>query len=280
MNLTNYHSHCNYCDGQASVEEFVKAAIEQGFTSYGISSHAPLPFRTRWAMKEKYVLDYLAMCACMKELYSSQIDIYTGLEIDYLNDEINPASSRYQQLALDYRIGSVHMLYDEDRKLHDIDCQPEKFREIVDTYFEGNLEMVIRLYIVRILRMVSLGGFDILGHADKVFYNASHYHPHLLEEDWYNKLIREYFETIAEDGRCMVEINTKAYRTKGVFFPNQKFFGLLRELGIQVLVNSDAHYPMKINEGRKEALLALKEAGFKTVMELHGGYWEREFIKV
>ena len=27
-NHTNYHSHCNFCDGRGAMEEFVKAAIE------------------------------------------------------------------------------------------------------------------------------------------------------------------------------------------------------------------------------------------------------------
>mgnify|MGYP002240907403 CR=1 FL=1 len=43
-NLTNYHSHCLYCDGRANMEDFIRFAISEGFTSYGISSHAPLPF--------------------------------------------------------------------------------------------------------------------------------------------------------------------------------------------------------------------------------------------
>ena len=43
-NLTNYHSHSLYCDGRASMEDFVRFALSEGFTSYGFSSHAPLPF--------------------------------------------------------------------------------------------------------------------------------------------------------------------------------------------------------------------------------------------
>ena len=39
-NLTNYHSHCLYCDGRANMEDFIRFAISAGFTSYGISSHA------------------------------------------------------------------------------------------------------------------------------------------------------------------------------------------------------------------------------------------------
>ena len=39
-NLTNYHSHSLYCDGRASMEDFVRFALSEGFTSYGFSSHA------------------------------------------------------------------------------------------------------------------------------------------------------------------------------------------------------------------------------------------------
>ena len=50
-NLTNYHSHSLYCDGRASMEDFVRFALSEGFTSYGFSSHAPLPFSTAWTME-------------------------------------------------------------------------------------------------------------------------------------------------------------------------------------------------------------------------------------
>ena len=33
-NLTNYHSHCLYCDGRANMEDFIRFAISAGFTSY------------------------------------------------------------------------------------------------------------------------------------------------------------------------------------------------------------------------------------------------------
>mgnify|MGYP000074504520 CR=1 FL=1 len=53
MDLCTYHSHCNFCDGKAPAEDFVKAAIEAGFHSYGISSHSPLPFETRWSLRKR-----------------------------------------------------------------------------------------------------------------------------------------------------------------------------------------------------------------------------------
>jgi histidinol-phosphatase (PHP family) len=45
-------------------------------------------------------------------------------------------------------------------------------------------------------------------------------------------------------------------------------------LGIRVQVNSDAHYPERINNARFEGLAALKKAGFTSVVEWHGGKWE------
>lgn len=46
-NLTNYHSHSLYCDGRANMEDFIRFALSEGFTSYGFSSHAPRRFLQR-----------------------------------------------------------------------------------------------------------------------------------------------------------------------------------------------------------------------------------------
>ncbi len=273
MNLTNYHSHCSFCDGRAPLEEFVKAAIAQGFTSYGVSSHAPLPFPTKWTMEWEQMPAYLEETTALKQKYAGQIELYTGLEIDYLNEESHPAVERFCALPLDYRIGSVHLLYNDEGEVVDIDVSAEAFRTIVDTHFGGDLDRVIRMYYRSLRRMVELGGFDIVGHADKMHYNASYYRPGVLDEPWYDTLMHDYFAEIARQG-YMVEINTKAFFQLGTFYPNERYFPLFKELGIQVQVNSDAHYPEKINSGRSEALAALKKAGYTTVMEMYGGKWE------
>ena len=245
-NLTNYHSHCLYCDGRANMEDFIRFAISEGFSSYGISSHAPLPFSTAWTMEW------------------DRMD---------LNEESHPAIPRFQELPLEYRIGSVHMLYSPQGKVVDIDTPADIFRQLIDAHFEGDLDYVVHLYYKNLLRMVELGGFDILGHADKMHYNASCYRPGLLDEPWYDALVRDYFAEIARHG-YIVEINTKSYHDLGTFYPNERYFPLLKELGIRVQVNSDAHYPERINNSRAEALAALKKVGFDTVVEWHGGQWK------
>lgn len=272
-NMTNYHSHCTFCDGPASMEDFVKEAIRQGFTSYGISSHAPLPFPTRWTMEREDVPDYLHEICRLKQQYAGEIEIYAGMEIDYLDAGSNPGIEYFRQLPLDYRIGSVHLLESLEDGLIDIDTPVGRFKTILPLYFGNNLEKMVRKYFAKLMAMVETGGFDILGHADKMSYNASCCDPSLLESDWYNRLIQDYFSLVASKG-IMMEINTKAYDSTGVFFPNVKYFPLLRDLHIPVLVNSDAHFPARINSGRAEALAALKANGIPAVMELHHGEWE------
>lgn len=271
-NLTNYHSHSLYCDGRAAMEDFVRFALSEGFTSYGFSSHAPLPFPTFWTMEWDRMNDYLSEFRRLKVKYAERIELYIGLEIDYLNEESNPSTDRFRELPLDYRIGSVHMLTTDAGNIVDIDTSSDKYREIVDEHFDGDIVRVVQQYYRSLTRMLELGGFDIVGHADKMHYNASHYRPGLLDEPWYDQLVHTYFADIAQRG-YQVEINTKAYHDLGTFYPNERYYSFLHDLGVRVQVNSDSHYPERINSGRSEALQALKKAGYETVMEMYGGEW-------
>ncbi|MGL4292106.1 MAG: histidinol-phosphatase [Bacteroidales bacterium] len=271
-NLTNYHSHCNYCDGRAETEAFILEAIRQGFYSYGVSSHAPLPFSTHWSMEMTDLHAYIEHLDLLKKKYAGQIEIYTGLEIDYLTEKHHPAIPLFQDLKLDYRIGSVHLLEDINGDLADLDVAAPAFKDTIQSRFEGDLRQVVLMYFDKLIRMLNAGGFDIVGHADKISMNASHCDPSITQQVWYKQKIQEYFSLISRK-KVMMEINTKAYIDKGFFFPNRSNFDLIRELGIPVLVNSDAHYPEKINSGRREALECLLEFGIDTVRELKAGSW-------
>lgn len=276
-NRTNYHSHCSFCDGKAPMEEFIREAIRQGFTAYGISSHAPLPFDTAWTLDRNRVEDYFAEIRRLKELYSDQIEIYAGMEIDYLDETSHPASPYFQNLPLDYRIGSVHLMRDDNGAFVDIDTRPEVFAERLREHFGNDLGRLVQNYFAKLMRMVDTGGFDIVGHADKLYMNAEYCQPGITATTWYKETIHAYFERIARKG-LMVEINTKKFESTGCFSPSIEHFALLKELKIPVVVDSDAHIPFAVDSGRKEALCALKNAGFTHIMELHDGAWQETAI--
>ena len=157
-NLTNYHSHCSLCDGRAPMEDFVREAVRRGFTSYGISSHAPLPFPAVWTLDRGDVTTYLSEIERLKRSYAGRIELYAGMEIDYLDECDNPASDYFRQLPLDYRIGSVHLMHADDGGIVDIDTSPERFAEMLSGRFGGDLRRLTTAYFDKLIRMVRFRG--------------------------------------------------------------------------------------------------------------------------
>ncbi len=73
--------------------------------------------------------------------------------------------------------------------------------------------------------------------------------------------IRRVDELISEiiGADLVVEINTKAWRDYGRFFPSQRYWKRLIENNVTIVVDSDAHYPELIDASRREATDLLKK---------------------
>ena len=59
MIQSDYHLHCNYCDGKNSLEEMVSHAYLKGMRSVGVSPHFPLKYPNDWTMREERFCDYI-----------------------------------------------------------------------------------------------------------------------------------------------------------------------------------------------------------------------------
>lgn len=277
MQLSNYHSHCTFCDGRSTPEDFVKFAISHGFRAYGFSSHSPLPFETFWNMSKDDMPEYLEEINRLKEKYAGQLEIYTSLEIDYLDETYNPSIAYFQELPLDYRIGSIHFLPLSEHLSEDnmvcIDGAFADYKDSVDRYFEGKISKLVTRYFDSTLQMIEAGGIDIVGHMDKIYMNGHKCEGFSFDADWYQKPFKAVLDLIAQKG-LMVEVNTKNLTKKQQIFPRKEYLGLLKDMNIPVMVNSDCHYPDLVNDGRSEAFEILKEIGFRTTRELIKGSWQ------
>jgi len=277
MQPSNFHSHCTFCDGRSHPEDYIKFALAANFRAYGFSSHSPLPFETFWNMSAIDMPEYLNEITRLKEKYKDRIEIYTSLEIDYLDDTYNASIAYFQELSLDYRISSVHFIPWEnplsEANMTCIDGSSSDFLAAVEHRYQGNIQSVVEDFYHSSMRMVELGGFDVVGHMDKIYMNASRHPDFDMQSDWYRKLIEAYIDLIAEKG-LIVEINTKNYLRKKQTFPHLDLFKLLNKQSVPVMVNTDSHFPDLINAGRKEALQLLKAVGYQTTRELVGGKWE------
>lgn len=277
MQPSNFHSHCIFCDGRSYPEDYIKFALSANFRAYGFSSHSPLPFETCWNMSAADMPAYLNEIARLKEKYKDRIEIYTGLEIDCLDETYNASIPYFQELPLDYRISSIHFIPWRQPLLEAnmtcIDGSYSDFHTAIEERYRGNIRAVVADYYHSSMRMVESGGFDIVGHMDKIYMNAGRHPDFDRDADWYGRLLEEYIRLIAEKA-LIVEINTKNYLRKQQTFPHLSLFSLLKKYQIPVMVNTDSHFPELIHAGRTDVLQLLKAAGYRTTRELVNGKWE------
>lgn len=256
--LYNLHTHTQFCDGRSSIEEFCDAAERLGFTHLGFSPHSPLPIDSPCNMDVEDVPAYIETVRRMRELHPS-LHIYTSMEVDYLSDDWGPATTCLDTLPLDYRIGSVHFIPDLDGKFVDIDGSEERFRTTLETRFDGDLRTLVNTFFNQSAQMIRTGGFDMIGHFDKIAQNASSVDPEIENSPWYRKRLSDLTEMIIESG-VAVELNTKIYNKNGRLFPNRNILNRLTDAGVTIVVNSDAHYADRLNAGRDEAFAILEAA--------------------
>jgi histidinol-phosphatase (PHP family) len=276
MQPSNFHSHCTFCDGHGQPEDYVEAALARHFRAYGFSSHSPLPFETSWNMSACNMPGYILEINRLKEKYSGRTEIYLGLEIDYLDETYNASIPYFQSLPLDYRIGSLHFLPWRqpltEENMTCIDGPFALFAAIVKERYGGDVRRITKHFFEVSMQMAETGGFDVVGHPDKIYMNGCLCPGFDLSADWYRKPFEDYVRLIAEKGYVM-EVNTKNFLRKGQTYPSLNSLKLIHKLRIPVMVNSDCHDPALVNDGRDEVLALLREAGFRTTREPAGGTW-------
>ncbi len=258
--LYNFHTHTQFCDGHAPMEDFVTAAINAHFTHLGFSPHSPIPFKSNCNMAKAEVPSYMSEIARLRKKYGDKINIYASMEIDYLGD-FGPSSSFFDSIPLDYRIGSVHFIpsFENPDEYVDIDGHFDSFKVKMGKYFHNDIERVVRTFYSQSMAMIEKGGFHMIGHFDKIGFNASMFRAGIGREPWYDTLVIDEFQSIM-DHHLIVEVNTKAWQEHQRFFPDARFFGLLKKYKAPVVFNSDAHFPSRLNAGRLEAMKMYDDA--------------------
>ena len=253
----NLHSHTQFCDGRGTMDQFARAAADAGILHYGFTPHSPVPFDTPCNMKADDVPAYLAEVERIRKKYDT-VQFYAGMEIDYLGPDWGPAHPYFSGLDLDYSIGSVHFLpaKSDPSRFIDVDGRPERFVQYMHEYFDDDIEYVVEEFYRRSSAMVRAGGFDILGHLDKIGANASYYLPGIERRRRYLDALNALVDDVIASGVC-VEINTKSLAQTGRIFPRETVVARLYRAHVPLLVNSDTHYPDLINAGRPYALSLL-----------------------
>ncbi|MCR5725237.1 MAG: histidinol-phosphatase [Treponema sp.] len=263
--MTNLHTHSTFCDGKASPEEMVQAALEAGLSVLGFSSHSIYPFSSDWHMAVEEHQAYCDEVRRLKEVYAGRIEIQLGFETDYISGMCVPSFERYAAFSPDFIIGSVHYIGDENYRFA-VDNTREELSRGIERVYNGNVREAVSHYFACEREMLQKGDFTIAGHLDLVRkFNGS---LQLFSEadSWYRQEVKATAQAVFKAG-VIAEINTGGMVRAGVPtpYPSPYFLEQLHELGVPVTVTSDAHSPEHISAKFDFAREYAKKAGYKEL---------------
>ncbi len=274
--LTNYHTHTVFCDGKAEPEEFIKAAVDRGFIALGFSAHAPVRQQESWTMAAETIPDYMNAIDNLRSKYADTIEIYNGMEVDYLPGELGPSSPFITDLGLDYILGAVHCIrLDKTDELLTVDGPAEDFRRILQEQFDGDRKAAVEHYFSLMQELITRHQPDMIAHFDVVKVRNRGEEHYKESDKWYRNAVLSALDAAAKTG-VIIEINTGGL-SRGktdTFYPAP---WILREAFIRdipITVNSDVHVPEKIDALCPEAAEAARKAGYTTKRVLLGGGWQ------
>ena len=281
MNWSNYHCHSNYCDGKGVLEDYIKEVLMQGIKSFGFSSHAPVPFELVWAMSQRKLSNYINEIDELKEKYKKNIQIYTGLEVDYIPGTMEPMHQDIVELSLDYTVGSVHFVGQfQDGTYFEVDKSRQVFVKAIDQLFSGNVRSLIQRYFELVRKMLTESKPTILGHLDKIKIHNTAGMLFDANANWYMDEMRHTLEVLATSG-TILEVNTRGlYKKKSnETYPSKWVLGEALKKDIPVTINSDAHHPKEITSNFKSAASILREIGYRSTYQLWDGEWKKSYLK-
>lgn len=276
MPWTNYHSHSHYCDGKSPLEDHVKAAIRAGMYAFGFSSHSPVRFSSSWNMPLERLDEYLKEARALKEKYKDQIQLYVGLELDFIPNIISSETDYIQAAKLDHIVGSIHYVdHYADGRPWEVDGRHQPFLVGLKEIFDGDIEAAVRRYFELTREMVETCPGIIVGHLDKIKMQNEGGALFSEASDWYIEEVEKTLEVIAQKG-LIVEVNTRGiYKKKAdTTYPSPWILKRIQEKGIPIMLNSDSHTPDELTGRFEETAKLLLELGFTELMALWEGEWQ------
>lgn len=243
----NLHTHTCFCDGKDEPEEMVKKAIDLGFSVLGFSGHEYSINDEEFCMSKENTLRYRREVLRLKEAYRGQIDIYLGVERDYLGEG--------DDYPYDYIIGSVHYAIAEDGTPVCVDKSEQDMVQDVEKYFGGDYRAYVESYYSLVADVVRKTGCDIVGHFDLVtkFNEGCKYFDE--ESGWYKAAALSALRAVLDsEKKPIIEINTGAmargYRSEP--YPADFILWEIAKSDCPVILGSDCHDKEQLDFGFKE----------------------------
>lgn len=230
----NYHTHTTRCfHAKGTDEEYVLAAISEGFDELGFADHGPWRYNTNYVATMRMPLsefeDYRSSVLKLKEKYADKISIKLGLEYEYFPGYTEWLRGFVDGAGLDYIIfGNHHAISDE-----------------VSPYFGYHADL--GAYLDSMLAVMDSDSYAYVAHPDLIMRPYAKFDSAI--EDVFTKICRR----AKENGRIL-EYNLLGLRRWGdaareTGYPNDNFWKIAAAEGCKAIIGTDAHAPDQLNDG-------------------------------
>ncbi|RDI96612.1 PHP domain-containing protein [Meiothermus sp. QL-1] len=258
-----YDSHlhtplCKHAVGAPA--EYLEAARRAGLKGLVFTDHSPMP---PWFDPEvRMELGELPFYhAALERLRAEAGDFYVGIGLEA---DFHPGTEYFVQrlrarYPYDYLIGSVHYL----------GAWPFDNPRYAAEFEERDLRQVYRAYFALVAEAAKSGLFHAIGHLDLP--KVLGYRP----PEGYADLAEEALRVIAEEGLAL-DVNTAGWRKKAAeLYPSPELLARAFELGIPVVLGSDAHRPEEVGYRFAEAVALLRRVGYREAVVFREGRPQR-----
>ncbi|MDX2245212.1 MAG: histidinol-phosphatase [Bacteroidia bacterium] len=276
MHWTNYHCHSQYSDGRFPPEDHVKTAIELEMVALGFSCHSPLPFFRPWSMKLERFAQYCSEINAFKQKYQGRIEVYLGMEMDFLPGIFDENSQLFSRKNLDYIVGSIHFVDAFDNgEPWEIDGTHELFLRGLKEIFDNDIQKAVCRYFELTRMMITRLKPNIVGHIDKIKIQSENGKLFDTNARWYQQELMATLETLASEG-LILELNTRGIYKKKLpeAYPSLEALSAAWQMNIPVTLSSDSHHPGELIAQFPEAARRLQRIGYKELFVLKNKKWQ------
>jgi histidinol-phosphatase (PHP family) len=291
FSFSSLHTHTKFCHGADDVETMCRAAYEKGLAAIGFSTHASVDkigIQSDWNMKSDRLGLYVDEVNAARRRWEEKLPVYLGLEVDYIKGLRSALDKDIQDVKPDYLISSVHFLVPPRGAPFTVDGSMEEIEKGITESYAGDGEAMMNAYWDTVIEMVSLGGFDIVGHLDLVKKNNAAdrlFNTKAVPAkngQSYSQRVNEVAHAISAAG-IVVEVNTGGINRGYISetYPSPAILRLLQQLKIPVMISADAHCAKDLDGNYPLAVQTLHDAGYTSHVLFEGrregkAVWRKE----
>ncbi len=230
---TNFHTHTPRCGhASGSEEEYIAAAIENGFSALGFSDHSPFPdyeeVRPGTRMETGELEDYVRTVRACGKRHAGEIRILLGLECEYFWDQYGWLRDQIEAYDLDYVIFGNHWAPRSEGLV--------RFPRHSDAD-------TLRLYVKVTRQALETGMFTYMAHPDMMLMHYPAFDPQARAASLEICRIAKELDVQLEYNLHGVYANRLREGETGLGYPCADFWEIAAREGNRVIVGVDAHRP-------------------------------------